>query len=175
MVADRPFFTCALRNDSGRKGGRFEFHVHKLFGFYSSLVIVLNAVTGIIIVWPAAAARTADAIRPLSAPTIEQYSMPKVTPVPGVQPIAFDVALDKALALFPGAELRQAFMPSPGGANAYGVALHPKDAERYDRMYPETRVWVNQYSGEVLKVVDAKAFNLSRAVVGYNRYTFHTR
>jgi uncharacterized iron-regulated membrane protein len=40
-------------------------------------------------------------------------------------------------------------------------------------MYPETRLWVNPHSGEVMKVVDAKTFNTARSIVGYNRYSFH--
>jgi uncharacterized iron-regulated membrane protein len=157
---------------AGSKGPRYEFHLHKLFGFYSSLVLLVVAVTGIIIVWPQASSRAADVVQTVNVPIIDEFEVPSVQPVPGATPIPFDSVLATALELFPGAELRHASMPSPGGRDPYGVTLKQR-SERYTRMYPETRVWVNQYTGEVAAVVDPSKFTFSRSVVGYNRYTFH--
>jgi uncharacterized iron-regulated membrane protein len=156
----------------GLAGRAFEFDLHKVAGFWFSLVFLLLSVTGIIIVWPLESARVVGIVQPINMPLIEEYETPQVTPVPGVAPLPFDAVLDKARVLFPEAEFRHASMPSPGGTEAYGVTLRQPE-ERFDRMYPETRVWMDQYSGEVLKVVDAKQFNFSRSLIGYNRYSFH--
>jgi uncharacterized iron-regulated membrane protein len=153
-------------------GRGFEFELHKLAGFYISIVFLVVSVTGMIIVWPLEAAKAVGAIRPLNMPLIEEYETPHVTRRPGVQPVPFDAVLEKARALFPGAEFRHALMPSPGGTEAYGVTLR-QPQERFDRMYPETKLWMDQYSGEVIEVVDATEFNFSRSLLGYNRYAFH--
>lgn len=156
----------------GAKGPRFEFHLHKLLGFYSSLVLLVISLTGIIIVWPSESVRAIGAVQPVNVPTIEEFKPPKARVTTGAQLIPFDAALEKALQMFPGSEFRHAIMPSPGSDEAYGVVLR-QPHERYTRKYPETRVWVDPYSGEVLEVMDARQFNLSRSIVGYNRYTFH--
>lgn len=155
------------------KGPRFEFHLHKLFGFYAMVLLLIVSVTGIIIVWPHPAAGAIGVVQPINVPLVEDLPAPHVALVPGANKLPFDVAVERAKELFPTAELRHVSMPSALGTEAYGVTLRQPE-ERFDRMYPETRVWVNPYSGEVMKVVDAKTFNTARSVLGYNRYTFHS-
>jgi uncharacterized iron-regulated membrane protein len=154
------------------KGPRFEFHLHKLFGFYAMLVLLVVSVTGIIIVWPHEAAATVGVVQKINAPLVEDLEAPHVETIPGAAKLPFDIAAARARELFPAAELRHVSMPSATGTEAYGVTLRQPE-ERFDRMYPETRVWVNPYTGDVMKVVDAKTFNAARSIVGYNRYSFH--
>lgn len=163
----RQFFT------SPRLAGRgFEFELHRVIGFYASMLFLVVCITGIIIVWPVESARVVGVVQSVNMPLIEQYETVHATPVPGREPVSFDVVLEKARELFPNAEFRHAYLPAPGSTEAYGVTLRQPE-ERFDRMYPETRLWLDQYSGEVIKVVDAKEFNLSRSILGYNRYSFH--
>jgi uncharacterized iron-regulated membrane protein len=163
----RKFFTSPRLAGPG-----FEFDLHRVIGFYSSIFFLVACVTGIIMIWPVQSARIAGVLQPVNVPLIDQYETVYATPVPGATPVPFDTVLDRARELFPEAEFRHAYMPAPGSTEAYGVTLRQPE-ERFDRMYPETRVWLDQYSGNVIKVVDAKEFNLSRSVLGYNRYSFH--
>lgn len=158
---------------SPRLAGRgFEFDLHRVIGFWFSILFLVVCITGIVMVWPLQSAGVVGLVQPVNMPLIEQYEAVYATAAPGRDAVPFDVALQKARELFPEAEFRHAYMPAPGSTEAYGVTLRQPE-ERFDRMYPETRLWLDQFSGTVIKVVDAKQFNLSRSIVGYNRYSFH--
>jgi uncharacterized iron-regulated membrane protein len=152
-------------------GPRFEFELHKLAGFYSFLVLAVLAVTGIMIVYTDETVRVLDSVQPLSEPLLDYGNLPVATPIAGRKPLPVDALVGKAREIFPGSEVRTVWMPGVGGKEAYGVSLRqPHDT--FDRFYPDTMVWMDPYSGEILRTIDSATFNATRALLP-KRYSFH--
>ena len=81
-----------------------------------------------------------------------------------------DEAVARAQRLFPDATF--AALHLPGGPEvAYQVNLR-QPSETFDTFYPNTNVWLDQYSGEVLAVSDPETFSAGRRFMNL-RVPFH--
>jgi uncharacterized iron-regulated membrane protein len=152
-------------------GSRFEFDLHKLVGFYSAILLIVMSVTGVMIAFPSPTLATLNAVQTFSEQVFDEGSLPIAEAPPGMEPMTYDAFIDRARAVFPDSQLRSLWMPGVGGNEAYGLSMRQPD-DRINRFYPETMVWMNQYTGEIITAVDSTAFNASRAVYGM-RYAFH--
>lgn len=142
-----------------RKAGtaRFIFDLHRAFGMYSMVVMVVLAFSGIYFIF-------SDYVKPVVAlfsPVSAKVEAPKSRPVNGQAPLGVDAAVAIAQAKFPGAALRVVSMPldhQGGNLDHQGsYAITFRQAEEVNRPRGgKSTVWIDQYSGEVLSVRDAQ-------------------
>lgn len=131
-----------------RSGSRRMFDLHKVLGLVSIPLLLVIAFSGVYMVFPdwfepigELVSSKADTQRP---PLVSQ-------PVEGATPIHIDQAVEIGLSRLPGAELCRIYFP----ANEKGVyAIRVRQPEDIRRTMGSSRVWVEQYSGEVLAVRD---------------------
>lgn len=131
-----------------RRGNRFQFDLHKTGGIASAVILPVIAFTGVYMIFP-------EWIRPcvtmLSAETVPNAEHLRSTPHPGAVRIDADQAVAIARSVYPDAELKRLYLPSrPDGVYVARVR-RPGEVRRSSG---NTRVWIEQYSGEVLAVRD---------------------
>jgi uncharacterized iron-regulated membrane protein len=139
-------------------GAKVNFDLHNAAGIYSSILLMIFAVTGMVIHWEGASARVLRYVT--RAPAEAPMEKPS-TPAPGAARITADQALDIAERAAPGA--RPSFME---------LAKGPGDAIRVVLKFPEdhtpagrTSVLLDPYTGKIL------AFNNTRTVSFSFKYT----
>lgn len=162
---------------TGAGAARLELDLHRAGGFYTLILMLMFGLTGYMFVFPS---HLADVIRPFSpmakpTPTslhggdethgtghgehaANDTRYPMSIPRPGVKPLTADGAVERALAIFPGSELRRVYTPA-GEAGVYGVILR-QPSETWHRTYPITEAWLDQYDGRVLVTSDPREHGL---------------
>lgn len=150
---------------TGKSWRRFNFDLHQAVGFYSSVFLLVLAVTGVTIGFeeytvPAMYRVTQSEPMPSSVPS---------APAKGASPISPDQAEAVAEAALPGARLVSIIFP--GGPKAsYRVSLrYPEDLTPGGR----SRVLVDQFSGRVLLVENSRTAPAGTRLVNLNR-ALHT-
>ena len=118
------------------------YELHNLLGFYSVIFLVVVVTTGTMITLP-------TYVRPILAQFSELRTPPSVrsTPVAGRTRVTVDTALRAAQAEFPTA--RPKWIDTPAGNEGVYHFRFYQDGEP-SRRFPQTEVWVDQYSGAVL-------------------------
>jgi uncharacterized iron-regulated membrane protein len=132
---------------------RTNFDIHKVVGIITAIFLTLIGFTGF--VWNIPQAKVEDAIY-LATFTAKQPE-PKSQAIAGQQPLSFDELLQRAEATSP-----------QGRMTAITLATKPEEVFRVDKKQPqetgswgETHVYLDQFSGAVLRVDDP--FKHSRA------------
>ncbi|MDO9477992.1 MAG: PepSY-associated TM helix domain-containing protein [Pseudohongiella sp.] len=122
------------------------YDLHVLPGIYGFLFLSVLIVTGVILARP-------DWFTPMLEKTGTLYQVPTVRSslAAGQQRISADVALAAAQAVFPGANVRWLHTPDDDEGVYF---LRFEQAAEPGRRFPVSRVWVNQYSGDVLASYD---------------------
>jgi uncharacterized iron-regulated membrane protein len=148
-----------------RQGGRrFWFDLHNAVGVVSLVFLLMLSVTGVVI-----------GFERVSGPMLYKMTGSQPLPVsfsstrtPGAKPIDVDRALDIARAALPGATAISLNVPGPKGA--YRVAArYPEDLTPGGR----SRIFIDQYSGEVLQVESSRTTAAGTRLVILNR-AIHT-
>jgi len=129
-----------------RGSARQIYDLHVLPGVYSVVLLFLLTVTGIILARP-------DWFTPLLEKTGALYQVPTLNSVraAGQQRLSADVAWAAAQAVFPDAQLRWLHTPETDDGVYF---MRFEQAAEPGRRFPISRVWVDQYSGEVLASFD---------------------
>jgi uncharacterized iron-regulated membrane protein len=161
---------------SSAGAARFELDLHRAGGFYSLLLMLMFGLTGYMFVFPSHLAALIRPFSPMSQPTPTSLHggdethgtstshdahkstdtrYPQSTPLPGVRPLTVGEAVDRALRIFPGSQLKRVYTPA-GETGVYGIILR-QPSETWHRTYPVTEAWLDQYDGHVLVTSDPTA------------------
>jgi len=156
------------RRASIKLGGswfRICFDAHHAIGIYAALFLFVAAVTGALIGFDFGE----EAIYAMthSGPPAREKP-PQSTAAPGAQPIAVDKAVEIARGAMPGATVAVIQLPlNPKGA--YNVGMRTEETAET----VHSRVTVDQFSGQVLKVIDFRTESPGYRVIRFNR-SIHT-
>lgn len=148
-------FRKALRFKRNAGSTRFHFDLHRVVGFYGSAILIVIAFTGFSFGYK-------DYLKPvieLASPVEAEHFMDpeglRSTPAPGARSISVDQAVAIADRIFPHAELR--WLATPEGPEGV-YAIEKRQPGEANRRRPRSKVWVEQYTGEVLAVEDPRKF-----------------
>ncbi|WP_020564031.1 PepSY-associated TM helix domain-containing protein [Methylosarcina fibrata] len=147
-------FKKAVTVKRGASPERFYFDLHKTTGFYSSIILLILAFTGFSFGY-------ADYIKPLvrvvSAVKDKHLQEPDVRSrlSAGARPISVARAVAVADRIFPDAELRGVETPD-GKEGVYCISK--RQAGEANRRWPRSKVWIDQYGGQILAVQDPNRF-----------------
>ncbi|MFM1887333.1 MAG: hypothetical protein RL026_2490 [Pseudomonadota bacterium] len=149
----------ALRPQWRRGAARRTWDLHTRAGVYGSGLLLLLALTGSLLAWPA---RLDSWLQPLSPPR----STPALAarPLPGQSPISVDVALRAARHTLPDAEPR--WMDTPADAQGVFRIRLRQPGDPGDR-FPHSYVWIDAYDGRVLAVHDARRQGAGDALLAW--------
>jgi len=128
---------------------RTNFDLHNVLGFYSSLVLLVITLSGVLIAF---GTTTDPLIRRLNR--VPDAAPPQSTPVPGGRRISADAALAIAETALPGAFASYISVPEPDEPNAAIRILKkfPEDRTPAGR----SRVYLDQFNGKVLLVENTR-------------------
>lgn len=147
-------FKKAVTIKRGASPERFYFDLHKTTGFYSSIILLILAFTGFSFSY-------ADYIKPLirsfSAVKEKHLKEPDVKSVvtENAKPLSIAGAVAIADTIFPDAELRGVSTPD-GKEGVYSISK--RQSGEANHRWSRSKVWIDQYSGNVLAVQDPKQF-----------------
>jgi uncharacterized iron-regulated membrane protein len=140
---------------------RTNFDLHNVLGFYSSLVMLFITLSGVLIAFESA---TDPLVRRLNPPSPDAPA-PQSTPVAGRTRISVDEAVAIAERALPGAF-----------ASNVGVPNGPKAIFRILKKFPEdrtpagrSRVYLDQFSGQVLLVENTRTAPLGTRILNLKR------
>lgn len=132
------------------------YDIHKLVGLAALPLLMLFAVTGFMLALPALGDRMLARV----AGPIDVQPVTRSTPRPGA-PVPLATALAVAHRALPGARLAWIEVPPPGTGVIRLRVQVPGDPSR---RFPHSYIHVDQYSGAVLAVFDARRHGLSTQV-----------
>jgi uncharacterized iron-regulated membrane protein len=143
----------ALTFTSSRGPIRRHYEWHKLSGFYSAIILGMLAFTGVYLEF-------GDYVVPIVRLFSPVQEFPKEEevrshPSEGARPLSAEQAVVFATKVFPNGELRYLGLPQED-QGVYHVALHQPGEVRTSG--GESQVWLDQYSGKVLRVHDWNRF-----------------
>ena len=140
---------------------RTNFDLHNVLGFYSSLVMLFITLSGVLIAFE----RTTDPLVRRLNPPAEETPAPQSTPVTGAKRISIDEAIAIGERALPGAF-----------ASNVGIPNGPKAVFRILKKFPEdrtpagrSRVYVDQFSGQVLLVENTRTAPLGTRILNLKR------
>ena len=146
---------------------RANFDLHNVFGLFSSLVLILVLVTGIMIAWEAPI--EAFLVRWLDGKEVQRPPRVESTVVEGGRRLTMDEAVAIADRALPGTYTVGVNVLAPG-KGAYNVMKRfPEDKTGAGR----SRVLVDQYSGAVLRVVNSRELPRGTQIMNFTE-TIHT-
>jgi len=134
---------------------RLMFDIHRVAGIYGILILFILAFSGVYLVYP-------EYINPIAVISPDQKT-PKTwlsTAGPGSKSISIEQAVLIAKQVFPDAEVKRISTPN-GVVGVYKFSLR-QPSEVFKTSYPETRVWIDQYSGTVLGSLDPKNYPMRK-------------
>ena len=140
---------------------RTNFDLHNVLGFYSSLVMLFITLSGVLIAFENV---TDPLVRRLN-PAAEEVPAPQSTPIAGGKRIPVDEAIAIGERALPGAF-----------ASNVGIPNGPKAVFRILKKFPEdrtpagrSRVYVDQFSGQVLLVENTRTAPLGTRILNLKR------
>jgi uncharacterized iron-regulated membrane protein len=151
----------------GADPARVEFDVHRLTGLYTLPVVAVISVTGSMLIFAGPSARLIG----LFSTVEDLHPHVRSAPLPGAQPVAIDDAARIAQAEFPDAQLKRIRTPATADAAWHVVLRRPQ--ETFNQSHTYTQVWIDQYSGAVLRRIDPAVFNAGTALMSW-RLPFHS-
>ena len=135
---------------------RLSFDLHNAIGLFSSLFLLLLAITGTYIAFePLFYAITHS--KPVTEPA---FSMPQV----GFQPVSLDLVAAAAKDTLPGATVLWIVIPRQPRAAYFAKMRFPED--RSDN--GSSMVWIDQFSGKVLAVASSRTAPLGNKIQNMN-------
>ncbi|MGQ0444453.1 MAG: PepSY-associated TM helix domain-containing protein [Beijerinckiaceae bacterium] len=137
---------------------RLNFDLHRVTGSYFAAVLLILAFSGIYFVYPE---YVAVLLRPFMSVTQGPVDLTSA-PFPNPAPIPLSRGVAVALERFPNAELVQLNTPE-GPSGVYEVRVHQPDEK--SKPHLSSGVWVDQYNGAVLAVLDGKALTFGDTFV----------
>ncbi|WP_156303072.1 PepSY-associated TM helix domain-containing protein, partial [Methylogaea oryzae] len=137
-------------------GARFNFDLHRAMGAYAAVALSVLAFTGFSFAYRDWVKPVVAWFSPVAAEPFQNPPTLKSTPVAGAAPISPDEAVAVADRVFPGAELR--WVALPDGPEGY-YAVEKRQPGEANVRRPRSKVWLDQYSGAVLKVADPNEFS----------------
>jgi len=128
---------------------RLHFDLHQVIGIYFLPVLLVVAFSGVTLIFPTQVAALVDTVLPLEKLPSPSSTLPDTPGAPSLSP---QQSLDIARTVFPQAPLIRLDFPR-NETGSYSLAFN-RDGEPWQH-YGASRIWVDQYSGEVLAVWDA--------------------
>lgn len=127
---------------------------HKLSGFYSAIILAMLAFTGVYLEFSEYVVPIVRLFSPVQEFPKEEAM--QSLPVSDARPLSVEEAVALARQVFPEGDLRFIGMPH-GNVGVYQISLHqPGEVLESNG---QSRVWLDQYSGKVLRVHDWRQFN----------------
>ena len=145
-------------------GSRIRRHYqwHKLSGAYSAIVLTVLAFTGVYLTFPAYVIPLVSIFSPVDDASGE--STVQSHPVSGGAPLSLEQAVGLAQSLFPDGRITYIGIPHEA-ADAYEMTMRrPGDVRESTG---NTMIWLDQYSGAVLKLRDWQTFSAGEAFVAW--------
>ncbi|MEF3076896.1 PepSY-associated TM helix domain-containing protein [Methylobacter sp. Wu1] len=145
----------ALTIKRGASAARLNYDVHRSLGIYSSIVLLVLAFTGFSFPYRDWVQPVVVKLSPVNAPPFKNPPELKSIPLPGIKAITLDQAVAVADQVFPNAELR--WIATPNGPDGY-YAVEKRQQGELNIRRPRSKVWVDQYSGKILKMETPENF-----------------
>jgi uncharacterized iron-regulated membrane protein len=139
---------------------RTNFDLHNMLGFYSSPIIVVIALSGILIAFE----RTTDPVVKRLNPAPDP-APPQSTPVAGGKRITLDEAVATAQAALPGVFVSNINVPANPKAAYRVLAKFPEDRTPAGR----SRVHIDQFSGRVLLIENTRTAPAGTRILNLKR------
>jgi uncharacterized iron-regulated membrane protein len=156
-----------------RKAGsaRFIFDLHRAFGMYSLVVMVVLAFSGVYFIFPDYVKPMVAVFSPVSVPVSQSESASEPQPVGGQGQLTVDAAIDIGRARFPGAELKTVGLPLDD-KGSYAITFRQAEEVKRPRGGKST-VWIDQYTGKLLAKRDAQKASGSDTFLNW-QWPLHT-
>jgi uncharacterized iron-regulated membrane protein len=147
---------------------RVTFDLHRVSGVYPLVLLVVVALTG-------AAFSFYDYVKPaltrvLDGKAATEEMPPTSTVRPGATPLSLDALALRADQALPGATTQALILPSHPEAAVHVVKRFPEEIGRHGR----SEVWLDQYSGRVLRVTDSRTAPLGVRLLDHWALPVHT-
>jgi uncharacterized iron-regulated membrane protein len=133
--------------------------LHRTLGFFSSLALLILALTGVNLSFPKVLENLAGASGMAHG---ETGAVIVSTSTPNDHPVYLEAAEFVARGPFPKAELRRVTTPD-GETGVYRINLRQKN--EFNLRHPYTTVWVDRWSGQIRELRDPKGFNFGQRVI----------
>ena len=145
-------------------GSRIRRHYqwHKLTGAYSAIVLTVLAFTGLYLAFPTYVISLVSLFSPVDGS--EDEGSVQSHPVSGVPPLSAEQAVELVQSLFPDGRITYIGIPHEA-ADAYEMTMHRPGDVRASA--GNSMVWLDQYSGAVLKVRDWQTFTAGDTFVAW--------
>lgn len=134
---------------------RFCYDLHKTVGFYGSLCLVILAFTGFSFGYKDYFRPLVELFSPIENEHLLSPDLKSIRQDSSQQSLTIAQAMAIADRVFPDAELRMVDTPD-GAEGVYMIAK--KQAGEANHKRPSSKVWIDQYSGEVLATRDPNRF-----------------
>lgn len=131
-----------------RGGRRFNYDLHKSMGIVSAIILLVISFSGVYMVFPGWVKPCVHLVLPQSAPVAGDLQS---TPIAGKTPITPGQAAESARQVFADGELKRLHFPD-GPTGTYIARI--RRAGEVRRSSGNSRVWIEQYSGEIIAVRD---------------------
>lgn len=154
-----PRKVLALKKTSSWR--RTNLDLHHVLGLYSSLLMVVICVSGVIIAFEGFTEPLLKKLDQTPAATANVQS----TPIEGATPISVEDAVRIADAALPGARTTSINLPPPGNAVYRALMKFPEDRTPAGR----SRVAVDQWNGAVLQKISTREAELGTAISNLKR------
>lgn len=137
-----------IRRDAGTF--RFNFDLHKVIGIYFLPLFIVLAFTGIEIVWHEPVENLVAAVLPVS----EEPSPRSLNPSASANTrLNADSVADSARTIFPDSRINRIYLPADSEGTWRVTFIQPHETWRE---YGPSSVYIDQYSGAVLDVLDSR-------------------
>lgn len=140
---------------------RTSLDLHHLLGFYSSAVMAVMCLTGVIIAFGEYTDPLLKKLDSRPDPPADVQS----APIEGALPISVDDAVRIANAALPGAQTSSINLPTPGKAVYRAALKFPEDRTPAGR----SRIAIDQWSGAVLLKLNTREAELGTAIINLKR------
>jgi uncharacterized iron-regulated membrane protein len=148
----------AVHKASSWKRTNFDFH--NVLGFYSSLVLLMMTLSGILIAF---GPTTDPIVRRLDGAPAQPA--PQSLPVPGAKRITLDAAVEIAERALPGAAATVVNVPAASNTAFRVLKKFPEDRTPAGR----SAVYIDQFSGKVLLVENTRTAPLGTRIINVKR------
>jgi len=138
------------------------YQLHTVVGVFSFIPLLLIALSGMAFHWQS---QTKGLLELLVTESVDQYKHPIIN-ADASKPLQLDLALRRGIASMRQGELYRIYLPIDDQPLKLRVKMP-------DEFFAFSWVWVNPYSGNVIKTYDASKANLATQIWNF-KYTFHT-
>ncbi|MCC9599533.1 PepSY domain-containing protein [Stieleria sp. JC731] len=157
-----PLWKNSLRAAFSVRRGKRNYDIHKTFGIASSLLLSVITFTGVYMEFPTVFQGLLGLVSPISQhPEDLRSASPEGL---DAKPLSADDAIRIATLVFPDAKFDHVH-PPVGNDGVYEVAF--RQSNEVQRSYGRSQVFLDQYSGEVLKVLSPDDFTASDAFLAW--------